>query len=154
MASVGTACTCSAEGEDDLNEEVAHAAAALAVDEVATVPFVSDELFMLFRELAVQLEGGGKQIEPQSNRLAEESPDKESCANDVNVGKRSRQAACEEGGSLDALHLSHGYRMLAEQSMKEGHADEAAAFYDEAYTEGLGYLPNRCVLLANCCLPF
>lgn len=151
LGAVGTACTCSVEGENASSEEMAHAAAALAVDEVAAVAFVGNELFMLIRELEVQLEREGKQSEPRSNLPTEEGADEE---NDANVGKQSHQAACEARTSLGALRLSHTYRMLAEESMDRGQADEAAALYDEAYTEGVGYVPNRCTLLAICCLTF
>lgn len=139
----GRVCTCLAEvGEDNSsNEEMENVSAAMAVEEVSTVPFVDNYLFTLLRKLEAQLETEARQSKLRSSMPSTEGDGNEDDTADLD--RQSGQVESEARVSLDSLHVSQTYRMRAERSMKQGLADEAAVSFDEAYAEGVGYLPDR-----------
>lgn len=129
-------------GEDKAsNEEMGNVLAAMAVEEVSTVPFADHDLFTLLRKLEAQLESEEGQSKLRSSAPSTEGNDNEDETADLDP--QNEQLESEARVSLDSLHVSQTYRMRAERSIEQGLADEAASSFDEAYAEGVGHLPDR-----------
>lgn len=127
---VGCACTCSAdaaEGDIPPSHDLSHHLDVAALDEVATVPFMDNELFVFIREL---------------EQLRQQEETEKSHAGDVEISHGETYRKAET--SLEAVYTSQAFRILAEQSMDKGLTQEAANQFDEAYREGSSYLPDRC----------
>lgn len=138
---LGSVCTCPARGNTS-SEGVIETSAVCVVDEVATAPFLDNELFMLFRRLELQLGREENHHQFCSHQRKEQWELKE--VNDAKIENPTGQAECDVKTWLEALHLSQACRVLADQSLEKGQSDEAARFFDEAYSEGHRYLPERC----------
>lgn len=125
---------CSPLRDSSSNPELRHLLEVAALDDIASVPFMDNELFVLIRMLEQQ-HGREEMGEPSSGDV--ERPD----------GAISEDPA----SSLESVLTSQAYRILAEQSMDEGLAQEAANYFDEAYSEGSGHLPGRCPPVESLC---
>lgn len=95
-----------------------------ALDEIAVMSFVDNELLMLIRGLEKRCEG----------KMGELSPDIEG-ADDTPQDLEAM---------LESLLSSQFYRMIAEQYLEEDLPHQAARWYDEAYNVGASMLPARC----------
>lgn len=121
------ACTCSTEGNCPSREEPSHRLDVAALDEIAAVPFMDNELFVCIREL---------------EQLHQQEGVEDSNADDTEFPNDETYHEAET--SLEAVYTSQAYRILAEQSMDKGLTQEAAVQFEEAYREGSSYLPDRC----------
>lgn len=132
-ASPGDSAGGSSSSSQELNSRRSDVA---ALDEVAAVPFLDYELFMLVRaieeERLAEEEGAGKEKEPASDGSSSsatgacsESPT--AAGGDGETSLCERPAAC-----LEYLLTSQAVRVRADESMERGLDKEAAASLKEA----------------------
>lgn len=140
------ACTCPTEAISSRSEDLDCKCAVAAIEEVACLPFKNHELFMLVRELELQLE---KERMARGQRDQPSEQGKANVSNTSNTGTPGGETESATEKSLDSLYTSQAYRMLAERSMDDGQAQEAAICFDKAYAQGLNYLPDRYSPLKN-----
>lgn len=116
-------CTFSA-SRNSSSHEAGHNSAVAALDEIAVMSFMDNELLMLIRELEKRRERKMGELSPGVEGTDETPEDLEAM--------------------LESLLSSQFYRMIAEQYLEEDSPHEAARWYDEAYNVGTSILPARC----------
>lgn len=127
-------CMCSARS-DIPSEQQGLCAAMAALDEIVALPFKDNKLFMLLTKLEERL-GQEKGTEKPSDAAVQAT---DNTYEDPEV-------------ALEAVLTSQAYRIRADQHMENGRTQEAATCFDEAHSEGDGYLPDRCPKVEQHCM--
>ena len=125
-------CKCSAARDKPSSSEARHDAAMAALDEIAMVSFMDNDLLMMIRAL----EGQRQQKEGKAPVATGLEVTDDTDGPDGNTSQ-------DPEAMLESLLTSQFYRMLAEQYLEGGSPHEAAKWYDEAYREGAALLPGR-----------
>lgn len=130
LVNFGGTCTCSTSSDSPQTEEKLNRSIGEALNIISSVPFMDNEMFTLIKALEhsigqVDAKEAGKAKKMKSIQL----PDGRICE-DPEIW-------------LESVFTSQAYRMLGEQSADKGQAEKADKHFEEAYSEGSGYLPAR-----------